>query len=128
MKLVLTTVAPDLDADLDRYFGLAAYFLVVNSNTLEWQSYPNPGAPTAHAAGTRAAILASQQKPDAVISGDYGPYCYIGLEAAGIPMYLYGPCKTAREAVAAFWGGQLKRVSSATTTETAKQLPTKHRI
>lgn len=118
MKLILTTVAPDLDAALDRYFGLAAYFLVVDSYTLEWQAYPNPGAPTAHAAGTRAALLASKQKPDAVISGDYGPYCYIGLEAAGVPMYLFGQCNTAREAIDAFKAGQLNRVSGATMTET----------
>jgi predicted Fe-Mo cluster-binding NifX family protein len=120
MKLILTTVAPDLDAALDRYFGLAAHFLVVDSHTLEWQSYPNPGAPTAHAAGARAASLASKLKPDAVISGDYGPYCYIGLEAAGIPMYLCGQCKTAREAVDAWRAGQLKRVYSATMSETAQ--------
>jgi len=119
MKLILTTVAPDLDAALDRYFGLAAYFLVVDSYSLDWQAYPNPGAPTAHAAGARAASLASKQKPHAVISGDYGPYCYIGLEAADIPMYLCGLCKTAREAVEAFKTGQLKGVSSATTTDSA---------
>jgi predicted Fe-Mo cluster-binding NifX family protein len=60
MKLVLTTVAPELDANLDRYFGLAAYFLVVDSNTLEWQSYPNPGASTAHAAGAPRSWLHSR--------------------------------------------------------------------
>lgn len=120
MKLILATVGSDLDSTLDNHFGTAAFFIVVNSDTMAFQAFPNPGAPTAHAAGTRAAILTCKQKPDAVISHDYGPYCYIGLEAAGIPMYLCRSCQTAREAILAFKAGRLMQASGAHVTDVAE--------
>jgi predicted Fe-Mo cluster-binding NifX family protein len=67
-----------------------------------------------HAAGTRLGLLATHQHVGAAISNDYGPNCYIVLEAAGIPMYLAGVCRTAREAVEQFKAGQLASIHAPT--------------
>lgn len=114
MKIVITTVSPDLDAGVDPRFGRAAYFLVVDTETLEWQSHPNPGMNASGGAGSIAAQFVSNQKAELVISGDFGPNAYSALQAAGIDMVLYGTSRTGREAVENFKAGLLEHVSSPT--------------
>jgi predicted Fe-Mo cluster-binding NifX family protein len=65
-------------------------------------------------AGSQAAQFVAQQGADAVISGDFGPNAYIALAAAEIKMYLHGPSRTAREAIANFNAGMLEQVQAPT--------------
>jgi predicted Fe-Mo cluster-binding NifX family protein len=116
MKVVVTAVAPGLDADIEPRFWHAAYLAVVDVDSLQWEAVPAPAVPSVHAAGTRLGLLATHQHVLAAISNDYGPNCYIVLESAGIPMYLAGKCKTVREAVEAFKAGQLPAISTPTST------------
>jgi predicted Fe-Mo cluster-binding NifX family protein len=112
MRIVISTTAPDIDADVDPRFGRAAYLLVANAETLEWQAHPNPGASLAGGAGIQAAQFVTSQRADAVISGDFGPHAIRALDAAGMPMYVFGNCRTAREVVAHLKAGQLRRVGA----------------
>lgn len=113
MKLILTTLSPNLDSAVDPRFGRGAFFLVVDSQSLEWQSHPNPGVDASGGAGSLAAQFAANQKVAAVISGDFGPNAFHALQAAGIEMYLFGASRTGREAVEHFRAGQLEKVTSA---------------
>jgi len=110
MRVLITTVTPGLDAEIEPRFWHAAYLTLVDTNTLQWEAVPAPGAPSVHAAGTRHGLLATHQNVRATISNDYGPNCYIVLESAGIPMYLSGRCKTVREAVEQFKAGKLAAI------------------
>jgi predicted Fe-Mo cluster-binding NifX family protein len=117
MKIILTTTLPALDAIADPRFGRGAYFLVVDSNSLDWEAYPNPGVSAGGGAGTLAAQFAARQNASAVISGDFGPNAYNTLKAAGIEMYLFGTSQTGREAVECFNTGKLERVGAPTAPE-----------
>jgi predicted Fe-Mo cluster-binding NifX family protein len=117
MKIVLTTTQPDLDADLDRRFGRCAYLLVVDPHSLEWQAKPNAGSGAAGGAGVQTAQFVSAQQAQAVISGDFGPNAFEALQAAGVDMYQFGTCRTAREAVQHFLDGNLHKVELATRAE-----------
>lgn len=114
MKLIVTATAPELEAAVDPRFGRAAYFVVVDTATMDWQAHENQGLNAAGGAGSQAAQFAAQQGVEAVISGDFGPNAYIALAAAEIKMYLFGPSKTAREAVANFTAGKLEEVHTPT--------------
>jgi predicted Fe-Mo cluster-binding NifX family protein len=114
MKIVITVTSPALDSEVDPRFGRGAYLLVVDPDTLEWQAHPNPGVTAAGGAGIQAAQFVTGQKVDAVISGDFGPHAFQALDAAGMPLYLFGSCRTAREAMAQFKEGQLQRVGTPT--------------
>jgi predicted Fe-Mo cluster-binding NifX family protein len=114
MKIILTTTFPNLDSGVDPRFGRGVYFLVVDTDTLEWQAYPNSGMGASGGAGTLAAQFAANQKAKAVISGDFGPNAYEALQAAGVEMYLYGTSRTVSEAVDRFKAGQLERLSAPT--------------
>lgn len=114
MKLIVTATAPDMEAPVDPRFGRAAYFVVVDGDTSQWQAHPNAGVNAAGGAGAQAAQFAAQQGAQAVISGDFGPNAYIALAAAGIPMYLLGASRTVAEAVEQFKAGKLAQVHAPT--------------
>ena len=114
MKIIVTTASPSLDSDIDPRFGRGAYLLIVDPDTLEWQAFPNPGASAPGGAGVQAAQFVCNQKIDVVISGDFGPHAYQALNAASLPMYIYGSSVTARQVIERFKAGQLQRVGVAT--------------
>jgi predicted Fe-Mo cluster-binding NifX family protein len=108
MKILLTTTSPDIEGLLDPRFGRGAYFLIVDSDTLEWQALPNPGLSTRGGAGIQAAQFAVNEKAGAVISGRFGPNAANALKQAGIPLYEFGTCQTAKEALDQWNIGKLK--------------------
>ena len=65
-------------------------------------------------AGIQAAQFVTGQKAEAVISGDFGPHAFEALHAAGVPMYLFGDCRTVREVMVQFKAGQLQQAGAAT--------------
>jgi predicted Fe-Mo cluster-binding NifX family protein len=99
MKVILTTTSPGFDSDIDPRFGRGAYLLVVDTDNLKWEAHPNPGLNASGGAGIKAAQFVNDQNAVAVISGDFGPYAFDALQAAGIAMYLYGDCPKVAQAI-----------------------------
>jgi len=114
MKIVISAISPDLDSVIDPRFGRAAYFVIVDTHTLEWQSYPNPGTNASSGAGTQAAQYIASLGAGVVVSGDFGPNAYNALDAADIAMYLLGTSQTVREAVENYKADQLALVNAPT--------------
>jgi len=114
MKIILTTVSPNIESEVDPRFGRSAYFLIIDPDTLEWQAPLNPCVNLSGGAGIQAAQFVTEHKADAVVSGDFGPNAFDALNAAGVPMYVYGRCRTAREAITQFKAGQLEQVGTPT--------------
>jgi len=114
MKIIITTVSPTIESEVDPRFGRGAHLLVIDPDTLEWQAHPNPGVTASGGAGIQAAQFVTEHKADAVISGDFGPHAFEALNAAGMPMYVFGSACTARDAIERFKAGQLEQVGAAT--------------
>jgi predicted Fe-Mo cluster-binding NifX family protein len=112
MKIVITTTSPTLESEVDPRFGRGAFLLIVDPETLDWQAFPNPGVNAPGGAGIQAAQVAINQQAEAAISGDFGPNAFDALKAAGIPMYLFGPCRTVPEAIQHYQSGQLQALSA----------------
>lgn len=110
MTIILTVTSPTLDSDVDPRFGRGAYLLMVDLQTMEWRTTPNPGLNARGGAGIKAAEYVSTQGVDAVISGDFGPNAFQALSSSGLSMYLFGECHTAREVIEQFIAGNLKQV------------------
>ncbi|MBN1311635.1 MAG: NifB/NifX family molybdenum-iron cluster-binding protein [Anaerolineae bacterium] len=109
MKIILTTTEPNITAEIDPRFGRGTHFIIVDTDTLEWEAHANPGVNASGGAGVQAAQFASEQGVQAAISGGFGPNAYDSLNAAGITMYLCGTCRTAQEAVERFKAGELEQ-------------------
>jgi predicted Fe-Mo cluster-binding NifX family protein len=115
MKIILSTTAPNLDSDVDPRFGRGAYLLVVDTKTMQAEGHPNPGVNASGGAGIQAAQFVTEQKAEAVISGDFGPNAFDALKAAGIAMYLYdNDCRTSRQAIERFKAEKLQQVGTPT--------------
>jgi predicted Fe-Mo cluster-binding NifX family protein len=117
MKIILTTTSPNIDSEIDPRFGRGAFLLVVDTESLQWEAHPNPGVSATGGAGIQAAQFVTEQKAEAALSGDFGPHAFAALQAAGVSMFLYGDCRTAKEAVERFKAGNLERVRMATREE-----------
>jgi predicted Fe-Mo cluster-binding NifX family protein len=114
MKIILSTVTPEINSQIDPRFGRGAYLLVVDTESGQAEGQPNPGVNATGGAGIQAAQFAANRKVQAVISGDFGPHAFNALQAAGISMYVYGDCQTAAEAIERFKAGKLEQVGAAT--------------
>jgi predicted Fe-Mo cluster-binding NifX family protein len=114
MKIILTTTSPNIDSEVDPRFGRGAYLLMVDTESLQWEANPNPGVNASGGAGIQAAQFVTDQKTEAVLSGDFGPHAFEALQAAGIAMYPYADCHTARQAIERFKAGQLQQVGAPT--------------
>jgi predicted Fe-Mo cluster-binding NifX family protein len=114
MKIILTATSPSIDSNVDSRFGRGACLLMVDTESLQWEAQTNPGLHASGGAGIQAAQFVTDQKAEAVLSGDFGPHAFAALQAAGIAMYLYGDCRTARQAIEHFKAGQLQRVGAPT--------------
>lgn len=112
MKILISTTAEGLDAELDPRYGRAACFLIVDPETLDWQTHPNPAVTARGGAGIAAAQFAADQKIEAVVSGEFGPNAFDALQAAGIRMYRFGSSRTVQEVLERFRLGQLESLGS----------------
>ena len=106
MKVAVSAVENKLDARVDPRFGRAAYFLVVDSDSLEYESIPNPNIDAFGGAGIQSAQLVINHGAKAVFTGKCGPKAFQALESAHIKIY-EDVDSTAREAILAFQNNQI---------------------
>lgn len=113
MKVAVCSMGNTLDSPVDPRFGRCAYFVVVDTETLEANAVQNTGAMYAQGAGIQAAQIVSSLGVSAVIAGNFGPNAFQALSATGIKVYA-GAQGTVRDAVNQLKNGQLQEVSSPT--------------
>ena len=87
MKIAITANTPEFESQLEPRFGRCSYFLIVDTETHEWESLNNPGVEAMGGAGPQAAQFLSDQGVGAVISGEFGPKAFAALLSADIRMY-----------------------------------------
>jgi len=113
MKIAVTATGPDLDAQVDPRFGRCAYFIFVDTDTMEFEAVPNPYVSAMGGAGIQAAQLVANKGATAVLSGAFGPNAAQTLSAVGVQMYP-NVMGTVREAVERFKRGELQATFQAT--------------
>lgn len=107
MKIAVTSKGRDLDSQVDPRFGRAAYILVIDTDTLEYEVVDNSeNAKAFKGAGIQAAAGISDKKAEALLTGFCGPNAFKTLNAAGIRIADNAE-GTVKEAVQAFLDGKL---------------------
>ena len=110
MRVAVSSTGPTLDSPMDMRFGRAPYFLIVDTDTLEFEAIPNPHVAATGGAGIQAAQLVGNRGVQAIITGVPGPNAFQTLQAIGIPIY-QSPGGTVRQAVESFKRGALVQVA-----------------
>lgn len=112
MKIAVSATGQNLDSQLDPRFGRCAYYLVVDSDDMRFEVYPNESATLGGGAGIQAAQFLASKGVQAVITGNCGPNAVQTLSAAGIELFA-GHSGTAREVIAEFNKGKFRPSSEA---------------
>jgi len=114
MRVAISSLGDNLDAQISSIFGRCAYLLFVETETMDSQAYANPAVGASGGAGIQAAQFAIEKGAEAVLTGNVGPNAMEVLQAANVRVYPVW-AGTARQAAEAFKGGQLQPVTAATT-------------
>jgi predicted Fe-Mo cluster-binding NifX family protein len=106
MKIAITANGKGLEAQVDPRFGRCANFLVVETDTLDFEVIENTNASVGGGAGIQSAQRMADLDVKAVLTGNCGPNAFRTLEAAGIEV-VTGVGGTVQEAVDQHKAGSL---------------------
>ena len=107
MKIAVTSTGTDLDSQVDPRFGRAAYILIVDSDTFDFDVLDNKENVNAlKGAGIQAAKMVSEKQAEVLLTGFCGPNAFKVLKAAkiGVANNAQG---TVKSAVMAYIAGEL---------------------
>ena len=107
MKIAISATGPDLDAEVDPRFGRCQYFVIVDPDTMQFESVENSSAMASGGAGIAAAQTVVNKGVEAVLTGNCGPNAYQVLSPAGIEV-ITGVSGKVRDAVQSYKSGNLK--------------------
>lgn len=108
MKVAVSATDAHLDAAVDPRFGRCPYFVIVDTETMQYEAVPNTSQYAPSGAGIQAAQTIVSKGAKVVLTGSVGPNAYQALSAAGIQM-ITGAFGTVREAVERYKSGQLRQ-------------------
>ena len=107
MKIAVTATGTDLDSHVDPRFGRAAYILIVDSETFDFEVVDNKENVNAlKGAGIQAATTVSGKDAEVLLTGFCGPNAFEALKAADIGV-ANNADGSVRDAVKAYLDGQL---------------------
>ncbi|MBN1522600.1 MAG: NifB/NifX family molybdenum-iron cluster-binding protein [Candidatus Aureabacteria bacterium] len=107
MKICITSEGQDLDSQVDPRFGRCQYFIIVDTDSLEFEAVPNSNMEAMGGAGVQSGQLVAQKQVKAILTGNVGPNAFQTLQAAGIDI-ITGAAGSIREAVEKYKKGELK--------------------
>ena len=107
MKVAVTAQGVSLDDAVDSRFGRAAYFIVVDTETMQFECVENSAVSAGGGAGVSSAKTITDSGAKVILTGNCGPNAARALSAAGIKIYP-NASGTVKEAVEAFKAGKLE--------------------
>lgn len=113
MKIAVTSQGTDLDSQVDPRFGRAAYLIVVDSDTGDFEVFNNSSNVNAmKGAGIQAASNIVNTGAEVLLTGFCGPNAFKALNAGKVAVS-NNATGTVREAVKAYLDGKLPHADSA---------------
>ncbi len=106
MKICVTSTGDNLEAAIDPRFGRSAYFMFVDTETMQFKAIKNPNVEVAGGAGINSAQLVAKEGAEAVLTGNLGPNATNTLSSLNLKTFL-GASGTIKEAIEKFKAGKL---------------------
>ncbi len=115
MKIAVTSKGKDLDSEVDPRFGRAAYIIIVDPDTLEFEAIDNSENVNAFkGAGIQAGVIVHNKGAKVLLTGFCGPNAFKTLDTAGVKV-VTDVKGTVREAVETFKKGGFSFTDAANT-------------
>jgi len=89
MIIAISAQKPEIDSPIDVRFGRAAYYIMIDLETGNWEAFANPAVSQSGGAGVAAAQFVIDKKAEVAISDDFGPNANQALRAAGVKMHTF---------------------------------------
>lgn len=113
MRIAISSTGKGLDSDLDPRFGRAAYFIIVDAETLDFEAMENSQILNLpQGAGVQAGKAIADQHVDTLITGHCGPKAFKMLPRAGVKI-VTGAGGKVSDALEQFLKGELAITSEA---------------
>ena len=107
MKIAVTSKGTDIDSAVDPRFGRAAYILIVDTETFDFEALDNQENVNAlKGAGIQAAGMVSEKGAEVLLTGFCGPNAFKAMAAAKIGV-ANDASGSVKEAVQAYLDGKL---------------------
>jgi len=107
MKIAVTSTGRKLDSPIDPRFGRAAYFVIVDPQSMAFEAIENTqNLNLPQGAGIQAGKTIIEHKVDVLISGHCGPKAHKVLQAGGV-IIMTGARGSVADAVGQYKNGEL---------------------
>ncbi len=113
MRIAISAIKNTIEAQFSPRFGRCDFFILIDSETREWEAFSNPAISARGGAGPQAVQFITDKGAEVIISGRYGPSAFTALEAAGVQAYLAQDGSVNR-VLDKFLAGELESTSTAT--------------
>lgn len=113
MKIAVSATEPNIDANVEPRFGRCPYFVIVDPDTMNFETIENSSRMAAGGAGIASGQTIVDKGVEAVLTGNCGPNAHQVLSAAGIKI-ITGISGKVRDAVKAYKEGRLKNTDQPT--------------
>jgi len=107
MKICVTSQEDNLDSQVDQRFGRCQYFVIADTETLEFEAIKNPNIEAMGGAGVQSGQFVAGKQVKAVLTGNVGPNAFQTLKAAGIDV-ITGVSGSVKEAIEKYKKGGFK--------------------
>lgn len=111
MKICISSKGDSVDSIMDPRFGRAAYFAIMDIDTMESEIIKNSAAASGGGAGITSGQMMADKGVEAVITGNVGPNAMNVLKAAKIEIYR-GESVSVQENVEKYKKGLLEKIST----------------
>ena len=112
MKIAVSSNGKNLDSQIDPRFGRCAYFLIVETDGMNFEAFKNDNLALVGGAGIQSAQFVASRGAKAVITGNCGPNAVQVLSAAGIEIFV-GQNGGVRDAVERYKKGDMTSTTGA---------------
>ena len=107
MKVCVTSQGENLESSVDPRFGRCQYFMIADTDTLEFEAVKNPNIDSSGGAGIQSGQLIAEKQVKTVLTGNAGPNAFQTLKAAGIEV-ITGVSGNVKEAIEKYKNNEFK--------------------
>ncbi len=112
MKIAVASSGKDLDSPINPRFGRCSYFLIVETETNDFEVVENSAAQAFRGAGISAAQMVVNKGVKAVIAGNFGPNALNVLQTSGVKIFGVGSEKSVKEVLESYKAGKLEEIKT----------------
>ena len=106
MRIAIASTGKTLESEVDRHFGRAAYFTIIDTETMDFSTFRNDRVAAEEEAGIGAAEAVAGAGVQSVLTGNCGAKAERILRDDGVRLYT-GVTGTVLEAIELFQRGKL---------------------